>query len=88
MEDKKIKKSFTIIKKDGAPDYVIGSFGCKFDELEPFINSKGYVNFDILKSREGDGMYVKINEYGLDKAEKTNTEVTKIETITDEEIPF
>lgn len=85
MSEVKIKKTFTIKKREGAPDYVVGSFGCKFGDLEPFVNSKGYINFDILKSQEGDGMYIKINEYGL---EKPTENVTKIDTITEEEIPF
>lgn len=76
--------TFDVKRRDNAPDFVVGSFGCKFGDLEPFVNSKGYVNFDILKGKEG-GYYVKINEYGLDKPAES---VTKIEELTEEEIPF
>ena len=77
--------TFSIKKREKSPDFVIGSFGCKLGDLEPYVNGKGYINFDILKGKEG-GMYIKINEYGLDKAE--NASVTKIDEITEEELPF
>lgn len=83
-EIKKMAATFNVKKRENAPDFVVGSFGCKFGDLEPFVNGKGYINFDILKGKEG-GMYVKINEYGLDKPAET---VTKIEELTEEEIPF
>lgn len=79
--------TFNIKKRDNAPDFVVGSFGCKLGDLEPFVNSKGYINFDILKGKEG-GMYVKINEYGLDKPTETTETVTKIGELTEDEIPF
>lgn len=84
-ERKKKMTTFNVRKKDTAPDFVVGSFGCKLGDLEPYVNSKGYINFDILKGKEG-GMYIKINEYGLDKGD--NASVTKIDELTAEEIPF
>lgn len=79
--------TFNIKKRENSPEFVIGSFGCKLGDLEPFVNSKGYINFDILKGKEG-GMYIKINEYGLDKPTDNTETVTKIEEMTDDEIPF
>lgn len=73
--------TFNIKKRDNAPDFVVGSFGCKLGDLEPFVNSKGYINFDILKGKEN-GMYVKINEYGLNNKEENVT------SISDDEINF
>lgn len=58
-------KNITIKKRDGAPDYVFGSFGFKYDDLKEYVNDKGYVNFDILKGQYGD--YIKVSEYGLKK---------------------
>ena len=84
---KKMAATFNIKKRENSPDFVVGSFGCKFGDLEPFVNSKGYINFDILKGKEG-GMYVKINEYGLDKPAETTETVTKIGELTEDEIPF
>ena len=81
--------NMTVKKREKSPDFVVGSFGCKFGDLEAFVNSKGYINFDLLKGKEEGSLYVKVSEYGLDKEqvgeEKT---VTKIRNLTDEEIPF
>lgn len=51
--------TFTIKKRENAPDFVFGSFGCKLEDLKPFVNDKGYINFDILAGKES-GYYVKI----------------------------
>lgn len=77
--------NMTVKKREKAPDFVVGSFGCKFGDLEPFVNSKGYINFDLLKGKEEGSLYVKVNEYGLDKDDKP---VTTIGEISEEEIPF
>lgn len=58
-------KNITIKKRDGSPDFVLGSFGFKYDDLKEYVNDKGYVNFDILKGQYGD--YIKVSEYGLKK---------------------
>lgn len=73
--------TFTIKKRENAPEFVFGSFGCKYEELKDFVNQKGYVNFDILKSKEG-GYYAKVSDYGL---EKTESKILKFE---EEELPF
>ena len=77
--------NMNVKKRQGSPDFVLGSFGCKFGDLEPFVNSKGYINFDLMKGREEGSLYVKVSEYGLDKPEKT---VTKIGDISEDEIAF
>lgn len=63
MTDKKLTASVT--KRQGSPDFVIGSFGFKAEELVNYCNSKGYINFDILKGKES-GNYVKVSDYGVD----------------------
>ena len=78
--------NMTVKKREKAPDFVVGSFGCKFGDLEPYVNSKGYINFDLLKGKEEGTLYVKVSEYGLDKEE--DKPVTKIGDITEEEISF
>lgn len=50
-----------IKKREGSPDFVLGSFGLKLDDLKQYVNDKGYVNFDILKGQYGN--YIKVNEY-------------------------
>lgn len=77
--------NLNVKKRPNSPDFVVGSFGCKFGDLEAFVNSKGYINFDILKGKESGSLYVKVSEYGLDKPEKT---VTKIDDISEDEISF
>lgn len=54
--------NITIKKRDGSPDFVLGSFGLKLDDLKQYVNDKGYVNFDILKGKYGNN-YIKVNEY-------------------------
>lgn len=77
--------NMTVKKREKAPDFVVGSFGCKFSDLEAYVNSKGFINFDLLKGKEEGSLYVKVSEYGLDKDDKP---VTKIGEISEEEIPF
>lgn len=78
--------NMNVRKRQNAPDFVVGSFGCKFGDLEPFVNSKGFINFDLLKGKEEGSLYVKVSEYGLDKEE--DKPVTNAKEITDEEISF
>ena len=72
------KKTFTVKKRDNSPKFVLGSFGCKYEDLKPYVNSKGYVNFDLLEGKDG-GCYVKINDYGLNKSD---------DVVTVEKLPF
>ena len=80
--------NLNVKKRQGSPDFVLGSFGCKFGDLEAFVNAKGYINFDLLKGKEEGSMYVKVSEYGLDKPEKTEKSVVTIGDITEDIIPF
>ena len=80
--------NMTVKKREKSPDFVVGSFGCKFGDLEAFVNSKGYINFDLLKGKEPNTLYVKVSEYGLDKEEKTDKSVVTIGDITEDIIPF
>lgn len=66
-------KTFSIRKRQGSPDFVLGSFGFRLEDIEAYQNSKGYINFDILNGKEG-GMYIKVSDYGV--------------TVGTEEIPF
>ena len=73
-----MSKTFNIKRRENAPDFVIGSFGFKLEDIEQFQNAKGYINFDILENKKGE-QYIKVNEYGL----KTDKEPTA-----EEELPF
>ena len=83
----KTMATFNIKKRENAPDFVFGSFGCKLNELKDFVNDKGYVNFDILKGKEG-GYYVKISDYGIKSSvTKPDTQVLNFKE-NEENLPF
>lgn len=52
--------------KEGAPDFVKGRISINLEKALPFLetnkNEKGYVNLDLLVSREGKP-YLKLNEW-------------------------
>jgi len=54
-------------KRDGAPDFVVGSLSIRKEEFatwlsEQEVNEKGYLTIDILKSKEGK-TYLKLNQW-------------------------
>lgn len=52
--------------REGAPDFVKGKLGIKVDDAVEFLrenrNDKGYVNLDLLVSKEGKP-YLKLNDW-------------------------
>lgn len=62
-------------KRDGAPDFVLGSISFKVDEIVPFLqkhNNNGWVNVDFLRGKpknEGEKgkPYFKLNTWKPDK---------------------
>lgn len=64
-ENKKMSLTATVKKREGSPEFVIGTFGFKAEDLVNYCNSKGYINFDLLKGKEG-GEYVKVSDYGVE----------------------
>lgn len=85
---KKMTKTATIKRRDNAPAFVFGSFGYKYSDLKEFVNDKGYVNFDILATKDNTGYYVNINDYGL-KQESTKKESDTVMNFDEDiEIPF
>jgi hypothetical protein len=52
--------------REGAPDFVKGRLSFKVADAIPFLekykNEKGYVNVDLLKSKEGK-LYLKLNNW-------------------------
>lgn len=75
-------KSIQINKRQGSPDFVLGSFGFKYDEGKEYVNSKGYINFDILQGKDGNSQYIKVSTYGLDSTGAL------LSPVDDEQIPF
>lgn len=96
MENKFVDGLF-VNRRENAPEFLIAnlSFNQKFiDYLKGNFNAKGYVNIDVLKSKEGK-LYAKLNDW---KPAETfvRTEEGKIEVdsypeedeIRTENIPF
>ena len=82
MTDKKALTA-TVKKREGSPDFVIGSFGFKAEDLVNYCNSKGYINFDILKGKES-GQYVKVSDYGVEDINPKEQQIIEFE----DEMPF
>lgn len=57
-------------KRDGAPAFVKGKLSIKYDEFlawlptqKEFINEKGYMKFDLLKSEKDGKLYFTLDTY-------------------------
>ena len=72
----------SVTKRQGSPDFVVGSFGFKAEDLVNYCNAKGYINFDLLNGKTS-GQYVKVSDYGVE--EQKEQTIMKFD---DEEIPF
>lgn len=67
MTDKIFAKGIYIDKPhENAPDFVKGKVGIKVDEAIQFLkeheNARGYVNLDLLQSKEGK-LYFELNDW-------------------------
>jgi hypothetical protein len=75
-------------RKENAPEFVKASLSFKVENFVEYLNSKanakGYVNIDILESREGK-LYAKLNDW---KPKQEEVEEEEEEEITSENIPF
>lgn len=71
--------NISVKKREKSPDYVLGSFGFRLEEIKQYVNQKGWVNGEVLKAKDGNGVYIKISSYGLD-----NNNIA----VSEEEIPF
>ena len=67
-------------RNEKAPDFVVCSLSVKTDEFIQFLrgntNDKGYVNLQVLKSREKGTMYAVLDTFEP-KANTTPTEIKK-----------
>lgn len=77
--------------RESAPDFVIAKLGIKVDVftkyLEEHANANGYVDLDVLKSKDGNSYYATLNDWKPDGEQKTPQEPAK-EDINPDEIPF
>jgi len=85
--------------KEGTPDFVKGRLSFKVDEavefLQKYKNEKGWVNVDLLKSKEKGTLYLQLNDWKpkeQEDAKRENKGVDPIdypeEDINPEDIPF
>lgn len=76
---------------ESAPDFVKGSLSLKADEAIEFIKkytkSDGWVNLDLLASKDNTKLYFKLNTYKPEKKEDTATPPADNE-LDDQSIPF
>ena len=78
MEEKKYAKKGLFVKRnEKAPEFVVCSLSVKTDEFIQFLkentNDKGYVNLQVLKSKDKSTMYAVLDTF----EPKTNTTPTQ-----------
>ena len=66
MENKFIDGFFINKPRENAPDFVKGGLSININKFIPYLhskaNAKGYVNIDLLTSKDG-GLYAKLNDW-------------------------
>ena len=76
MADKIFPKGVYFSKKEGAPDFVIGSLSIKVPEAIPFLqqyqNNAGFVNIDILIGKESGKPFCSLNQYVKQQTNEQN----------------
>ena len=67
MEEKKYAKGLFAKRNEKAPEFVVCSLSFKTDEFMQFLrentNEKGYVNLQVLKSRDKGTMYAVLDTF-------------------------
>jgi hypothetical protein len=99
MEIKFIKGLFVNKPSDKVPEFVKAKVSISADSFIPFlkdnVNGKGYINFDILESKDGK-YYAKLDNYNTETKTEENEIVEEVEIIEEnnedeikiEDIPF
>ena len=80
--------------RENAPDFVKGSLSIAVEKFIPYLqskaNAKGYVNIDLLESKEG-MLYAKLNDWKPSveaKPEPAEHEIEEDEEIDVSKIPY
>lgn len=86
MENKLVDGLFVNNPRENAPDFVRGSISILVEKFIQYLqqnaNAKGYVNIDLLVSKEGK-LYAKLNDW---KPAEKSMEEGKDENIVEDEI--
>ena len=81
MEEKKYAKGLFVKRNEKAPDFVVCSLSIKSDEFVQFLrentNEKGYVNVQVLKSKDKGTMYAVLDTFEP-KPNTTPTQAKKV----------
>ena len=95
METKTYAQGLFVKRNDKAPDFVVCSLSVKVEEFNQFlmdnVNDKGYVNLQVLKSKEKGSLYAVVDTFEPKpkKAEPTKTCPAPFPTKTnDGDLPF
>lgn len=85
MADKTLAKGFYFDRpREGAPDFVKGRMSVKVEDAIAFLNEHkneaGYVNYDLLQSKDGTKLYFTLNDW--------KPEEKKDEAIDPSSVPF
>lgn len=96
MAEKVFADGFYFERRENAPDFVVGRVSVKVNKavefLQAHVNDRGYVNMNILRSRDG-GHYIELDQWVPKKQENgqwtPKKEEEQIEEVfEDNEIPF
>ena len=67
METKKYAKGLFAKRNDKAPDFVVCSLSVKVEEFNQFlednVNDRGYVNLQVLKSKDKGSLYAVLDTF-------------------------
>ena len=86
MADKKFADGMRVAKpRDNAPDFVIANVSFEVTSfkkyLEDNVNNRGWVNVDILRSKEKGTFYAVTNDYKADMTKPTSLSKDAVEDI-------
>ena len=96
MADTKVfAEGFYFDRRENAPDFVVGRISVKVNKAKDFLdaqaNDKGYVNLNILRSRDG-GYYMEVDKWQPKKRDDgtwtPKVEESPVVDNDDENIPF
>ena len=77
--------------RENAPEFVKGSLAISVEKFIPYLqskaNAKGYVNIDLLESKEG-MLYAKLNDWKSSGVVKPEHEMVENEEINITDLPF
>ena len=96
MEDNKFAKGIFFDKpRENAPEFVRGRLSIKKLEAIAYLSAlepseAGFINFDLLKSKDGSKLYFTLNDWKPEKkvTEEVAKEVFPEENINPADIPF